>query len=102
MVFLKIFKKHSDPDASSFTNTVSYSAPSCVCLSLVFQWLSSPGSVGAAYLGYRWLLATLVTFGLLQSLYQNTAYFLGRGETENVFKYFIYLTNNGRWVQRVQ
>ena len=25
MVFLKIFKKHSDPDASSFTNTVSYS-----------------------------------------------------------------------------
>ena len=71
-------------------------------MSLVFQWLSSPGSVGAAYLGYRWLLATLVTFGLLQSLYQNTAHFLEHGETENVFKYFIYLTNNGRWVQRVQ
>ena len=71
-------------------------------MSLVCQWLSSPGRVGAAYLGYRWLLATLVTFGLLQSLYQNTAYFLEHGETENVFKYFIYLTNNGRWVQRVQ
>ena len=49
---------------------------------------------------YRWALAILVLTGLIQSIYQNTKYFLGNFETENVYKYFIYLTNNGRSVWR--
>ena len=49
-----------------------------------------------AYLAYRWFLAMFFLFGLIQSLVQNTLYFLSVGQTENVYKYFIYLTNNGR------
>ena len=49
-----------------------------------------------AYLVYRWCLALFFIFSLIQSMVQNTLYFLQVGETENVYKYFIYLTNNGR------
>ena len=48
------------------------------------------------YLVYRWGLAVLFIFSLVQSIIQNTVYFLNVGQRENVYKYFIYLTNNGR------
>ena len=48
------------------------------------------------YLAYRWFLAMFFLFGLIQSLVQNSLYFLSVGQTDNVYKYFIYLTNNGR------
>ena len=50
-----------------------------------------------AYLAYRWFVAMFFLFGLIQSLVQNTLYFLSVNQTENVYKYFIYLTNNGRY-----
>ena len=49
-----------------------------------------------SYLFYRWSVAVLVMTGLIQSIVQNTEYFLNHQQSENVYKYFIYLTNNGR------
>jgi hypothetical protein len=53
--------------------------------------------VSNVYLTYKWALAILFLVGLVQSIIQNTIHFLEMKETENVYKYFIYLTNNGRW-----
>ena len=39
----------------------------------------------------------MVIAALIQSIFQNTVYFLNVGEDENVYKYFIYLTNNARY-----
>ena len=54
------------------------------------------------YLTYKWALAILFLVGLVQSIIQNTLAFIEMGEIENIFKYFIYLTNNGRWVNSYQ
>jgi len=54
--------------------------------------------VSYTYLAYKWFLAILFLVGLVQSIIQNTLHFLEVGEDENVYKYFIYLTNNGRLV----
>ena len=54
--------------------------------------------VSYTYFIYKWFLAILFLVGLVQSIIQNTLHFLELGEGENVYKYFIYLTNNGRWV----
>ena len=35
---------------------------------------------------------------LIQSVVASTVYFMDKSEPENVYKYFIYLTNNGRFV----
>ena len=65
-------------------------------IQFIFQWLG-PGSVSHVYLTYKWAIAILFLVGLVQSIIQNTIHFLEMKETENVYKYFIYLTNNGRW-----
>lgn len=78
---LKFCGRDSDPPSLRFTNT----------------WLSGL-LVSPAYLTYRWAVATLCLTGLIQSLVHNANYFLERGQPENVTKYFIYLTNNGRLV----
>jgi hypothetical protein len=52
--------------------------------------------VSYTYLTYKWSLAILFLVGLVQSIIQNTMEFMEMEEIENVFKYFIYLTNNGR------
>ena len=44
------------------------------------------------------MLAILFLVGLVQSIIQNTMDFIEKKEMENVYKYFIYLTNNGRLV----
>ena len=61
------------------------------------QWLSR-GGPPLAYLGWRLAVAALALAGLTQSIVQNTLEFLEREQEENIYKYFIYLTNNGRWV----
>jgi len=73
--------KISDPSPSKFTNT----------------WLGSD-KVSNVYLVYKAFLAFLFLVGLVQSIIQNTLIFIEKDEMENVYKYFIYLTNNGRLV----
>jgi len=79
----KIFLSR-DPPHTSFTNT----------------WIGrgSESGVTIGFLAYRWLLSLMVIAALIQSIFQNTVYFLNVGEDENVYKYFIYLTNNARLV----
>jgi len=77
----KLCKKSSDPSPSCFTNT----------------WIGQD-VVSTTYLAYKWSVAILFLVGLVQSIIQNTFHFLDVEETENVYKYFIYLTNNGRLV----
>jgi len=73
--------KASDTSPLRFTNT----------------WIGGD-KVSYTYLTYKWFLAILFLVGLVQSIIQNTLHFLELGEGENVYKYFIYLTNNGRLV----
>jgi len=60
-------------------------------------WLGDD-RVSYTYLAYKWMLAILFLVGLVQSIIQNTLAFIEMEEIENVYKYFIYLTNNGRLV----
>jgi len=73
--------KAPDPSRLRFTNT----------------WIGD-ANVSYTYLTYKWALAILFMVGLVQSIIQNTLSFMELEETENIFKYFIYLTNNGRLV----
>jgi len=78
---MKQYQKPPDPSPLRFTNT----------------WLGDD-KVSFTYLTYKWALAILFLVGLVQSIIQNTLAFIEMQELENVFKYFIYLTNNGRLV----
>lgn len=72
----------TDPAPASFTNT----------------WIGDNSRVSLTYLIYRWFLAIFFTASLVQSILQSVLHFLDVEQTENVYKYFIYLTNNGRLV----
>lgn len=78
---MKLCMRASDTSPLRFTNT----------------WIGGD-TVSYTYLTYKWFLAILFLVGLVQSIIQNTLHFLELGEGENVYKYFIYLTNNGRLV----
>ena len=74
----------------------SISFKSDITIMIILQWIGNSDKVSFSYLFYRWSVAVLVTAGLIQSIVQNTEYFLDHQQSENVYKYFIYLTNNGR------
>ena len=97
-MILSIFGKQSDPRPVLFTNTVSINQSREIhfILNCLLQWIGKCDKVSFSYLVYRWSVAILVTAGLLQSIFQNTNYFLDHQQSENVYKYFIYLTNHGR------
>jgi len=78
---IKPCQKAPDPSPWSFTNT----------------WIGK-NHVSYTYLIYKWMLAILFFVGLVQSIVQNTMDFIEKDEKENIYKYFIYLTNNGRVV----
>jgi len=78
---MKCCQKTPDPSPSRFTNT----------------WIGD-NRVSIFYLIYRWSLAILFVIGIIQSIIQNTLHFIEAEEIENIYKYFIYLTNNGRLV----
>ncbi|XP_023339132.1 protein rolling stone isoform X2 [Eurytemora carolleeae] len=61
------------------------------------SWLSGE-RVGILYILYRWFLSVFFIVSIIQSVVASTIYFLDKSEPENVYKYFIYLTNNGRWL----
>ena len=69
----------------------------CVPALTPVQWLS-PGEPPLAYLAWRLLAAAIALAGLLQSIVQNTLEFIEKEQEENIYKHFIYLTNNGRLV----
>jgi len=78
-----MWRQSPDPSPSRFTNT----------------WIGKDQDlVSYTYLIYKWMLAILFLVGLVQSIIQNTLDFIEKKEMENVYKYFIYLTNNGRLV----
>ena len=77
----------SQPELNKFANYLN---------TFPLQWIGGNVRVSLLYLVYRLGLAVLFIFSLVQSIIQNTVYFLNVGQRENVYKYFIYLTNNGR------
>jgi len=80
---MKIFcTQQETPSPARFTNT----------------WLAKGSRVPLFYLLWRLFAASLALVGLVQSIAQNTLEFLEKEQHENIYKYFIYLTNNGRWV----
>ena len=65
-------------------------------IQILFQWLTTSCRVSLSYLLYRWIIAVLLIFSLIQSIVQNTIFFQNILEFENIYKYPIYLTNIGR------
>ena len=65
---------------------------------VTFQWLSSSTNVPLVYLIWRCSVAIFAGFALLFSFGSNVLSFLEKDEEENISKYLIYLTNNGRLV----
>jgi len=78
------FQHEDGPGPKQFTNT----------------WLLSD-HVSLPYLLYHWSRAIFFIVAILQSLIKSSLYFIEKEEPDNVYKYFIYLTNNGRWLAAV-
>ena len=65
---------------------------------VIFQWLSSSTNVPLLYLIWRCTAAIFAGSALLISFGSNVLNYLEKDEEENISKYLIYLTNNGRLV----
>ena len=65
---------------------------------VIVQWLSSSKNVPLVYLIWRCSVAIFAATALLFGFGSNVLSFLEKGQEENISKFFIYLTNNGRLV----